>query len=267
MDQILAEVQALVDSGIREVEFLGQTVNAYRDTAGNTLAELLLRSAEIDGLKRIRFTTSHPAQMTNAIMDAMRDASPIVCPYLHLPVQSGSSDVLKRMRRGYTRDKYLEKIEALRSRIPNLVLGTDIIVGFPGETEAEFEETLSLLDIVRYETCYSFAYSPRPGTASLAMLDSLPFAEKLKRLNFLQERQKEIQAERNARYAGRDVEVLVEGPSKRNPGKFSGRTPEYRLVNFTGDSQAGRMENVRIVATSPFALRGELKVPEPATVR
>ena len=267
MDEILAEVRALVATGTLEIEYLGQTVNAFRDSSGNTLAELLLRTAEIEGVARIRFTASHPAQMTNAIMDAMRDASPIVCPYLHLPVQSGSSAVLKRMRRGYTREKYLDKIEALRNRIPNLVFGTDIIVGFPGETEAEFEETLTLLDIVRYETCYSFAYSPRPGTASLAMIDSMPIDQKLTRLNILQARQKEIQAERNALYTGRDVRVLVEGRSKRDATKFSGRTPEYRLVNFTGASEAGRMETVRIVAASPFALRGELKVPEPAGVR
>ncbi|HXV76295.1 MAG TPA: tRNA (N6-isopentenyl adenosine(37)-C2)-methylthiotransferase MiaB, partial [Candidatus Polarisedimenticolaceae bacterium] len=159
MAEVLAEVRALARSGVLEVEFLGQTVNAYRDDRGQTLADLLRATAAIDGIDRIRFTTSHPAQMTERLMDAMRDARPALCPYLHLPVQSGSSAVLERMRRGYDRETYLDKIEEIRRRIPEISFGTDIIVGFPGETDEEFDDTLRLLEEVPFDTVYSFAYS------------------------------------------------------------------------------------------------------------
>jgi tRNA-2-methylthio-N6-dimethylallyladenosine synthase len=241
-----------------EVEFLGQTVNAYRDARGRTLADLLEATASTDGIRRIRFTTSHPAQMTERLMDAMADASPEVCPYLHLPVQSGSSKVLRDMRRGYDREGYLRKIEGLRARIPDLLFGTDIIVGFPTESESDFEDTMSLLDEVRFDTCYSFAYSARPGTAALGLEDPVPLEQKLDRLARLQARQKEIQERRARRWIGREVEILVEGGSKRDRDEWTGRTPENRVVNFAGASAPGRLERVKIVAATAFSLRGDL---------
>jgi tRNA-2-methylthio-N6-dimethylallyladenosine synthase len=261
LPEVLSEVRALAEQGVLEIEFLGQTVNAYRDADGNTLGELLLAAARVDGVERLRFTTSHPAQMTERLMDAMAEASPVVCPYLHLPAQSGSSPMLKAMRRGYTREGYLAKIEALRDRIPGMRFGTDIIVGFPGETDEDFEQTLSLLDAVEYDTCYSFAYSPRPGTAALDLTGEVPLGEKLERLNRLQAHQKIIQARRNDEWVGRSVEVLVEGPSRRDSAEWTGRTPENRVVNFAGSSSAGRLERLTITRASAYSLRGEQTVP------
>jgi len=257
IDSILDEVRSLVERGVVEVEFLGQTVNAYRDANGCTLADLLARTSEVPGVHRIRFTTSHPAQMTDSLMDAMA-ASPAVCPYLHLPVQSGSSSVLRAMRRGYDREGYLEKIAALRERIPHIAFGTDFIVGFPTETDRDFEDTLSLIDEVSYDTVYSFTYSPRPGTAALTHGDSISLKEKLERLRALQERQREIQESRMRRWVGRELEVLVEGPSRRDVGRWTGRTVENRVVNFTGAAHPGRLERIRIESSSPYALRGEV---------
>jgi tRNA-2-methylthio-N6-dimethylallyladenosine synthase len=257
MDDVLDEVRALIGRGVLEVEFLGQTVNAYRDGQGRDLADLLLAAGTLDGLRRIRFTTSHPAQMTDRLMDAMANAGRVVSPYLHLPVQSGSSKVLKDMRRGYDRDGYLRKIDGLRQRIPGISLGTDVIVGFPTETEDDFRRTISLLDEVRFDQCYSFSYSPRPDTTALRLGDPVPVGEKLDRLSRLQERQKEIQQESNRRWVGREVEVLVEGPSKRDPGEWTGRTPENRVVNFAGAALQGTMTRLKVVSATAFSLRGE----------
>jgi tRNA-2-methylthio-N6-dimethylallyladenosine synthase len=257
MDDVLGEVRKLVARGILEVEFLGQTVNAYRDARGRTLADLLLASAEIEELHRIRFTTSHPAQMTDTLMDAMAAAGSRLCPYLHLPVQSGSSDVLRAMRRGHDREAYLRKIEGLRRRIPGLALGTDFIVGFPSETARDFEQTLSLLEAVRFDTVYAFAYSARPGTAALELGDPLAAEEKRARLRRLQDRQREIQEQNNRAWIGRDVEVLVTGLDKREGSKWTGRTPENRVVHFAGESAPGRLERVRVLAATAYSLQAE----------
>jgi tRNA-2-methylthio-N6-dimethylallyladenosine synthase len=198
--------------------------------------------------------------MTEELMDAMAAARPLLCPYLHLPVQSGSSSVLRDMRRGYDRKGFLSKIAGMRRRMPEMLFGTDIIVGFPTETEGDFEQTLSLLDEVRFDTVYSFAYSPRPGTKALELGDPLPADVKMERLRSLQERQKALQEERNRELVGRVAEVLVEGRSKRDGSEWTGRTPENRVVNFAGRSAAGRMESVRIVGSSAFSLRGELVI-------
>jgi len=258
MDEILDEIRSLTSQGVCEVEFLGQTVNAYRDSQRRNLADLLEATAGVDGVRRIRFTTSHPAQMTDRLMDAMASARPQVCPYLHLPAQSGSSTVLRAMRRGYDREGYLAKVEGLRSRIPEISLGTDMIVGFPGESDGDFEETIALLDEVEFDTVYSFVYSARPETTALDLDDPTPAAVKQERLARLQAHQRALQERRNRRWIGREVEVLVEGPSKRGEGKWTGRTPEYRIVNFRGPSAPGRMETLRIVDSGPFSLRGEL---------
>ena len=260
MDDVLREVRALAARGIREVEFLGQTVNAYRDADGNTLGALLVATAGVDGIERIRFTTSHPAQMTDGLMDAMAAARPKLCSYLHLPVQSGSSRVLRAMRRGYDREGYLAKIRGLRERIPELCMGTDIIVGFPTETEDDFRQTLSLVQEVDYDTVYSFAYSARPGTEAPNLGPDLPDALKFERLARLNEVQKTIQERRNRSWIGREVEVLVEGPNRRKAQEWTGRTPEARWVHFDGDSAPGRFEIVRVAQASAFSLRGEIVV-------
>ncbi len=260
MTDVLDEVRQLALRGFREVEFLGQTVNAYRDARGNTLGELLVASASVDGIERIRFTTSHPAQMTDGLMDAMASARPKLCSYLHLPVQSGSSAVLRAMRRGYDREDYFAKIRGLRERIPGLCMGTDIIVGFPTETEEDFEQTLSLVSEIEYDTLYSFAYSARPGTAAPSLGPDLPEELKFERLARLNEIQKTIQERRNRSWIGRDVEVLVEGPNRRNASEWTGRTSEARWVHFDGHSAPGRVEMVRVGQVSAFSLRGEIVV-------
>ena len=257
MDDVLAEVRALAEAGTREVEFLGQTVNAYRDGRGRTLADLLVAASKIDGVERIRFTTSHPAQITERLMDAMAAARPKLCAYLHLPVQSGSTAVLAAMRRGYDRDGYLRKIDGLRRRLPELAMGTDVIVGYPTETEPDFDETLSLLDEVAFDTVYSFTYSPRPGTAAAALGD-LPGEVKFERLARLQALQKGIQERIGQRFVGQEVEVLVEGPNVRRAGEWTGRSAEHRVVNFRGVSSPGRLERVRITRATAFSLRGEI---------
>ncbi len=256
LDDILNEVRSLADRRILEVEFLGQTVNAFRDSAGNGLPELLTATAAVDGIRRIRFTTSHPAQMTPRLIDAMAAAGPKVVPFLHLPVQSGSSSVLKDMRRGYDRETYLAKVAAVRDRIPGICLGTDIIVGFPTESDADFRETLSLMSAVRFHSCYSFTYSPRPGTASEAFHDRVDLGEKQARLRELQALQKDIQEQLHAPWVGRTVEVLVEGPSKNDPSRLTGRTPESRIVNFTGRAEIGRITSILVESASAYALAG-----------
>jgi tRNA-2-methylthio-N6-dimethylallyladenosine synthase len=261
LDDVLAEVRSLAARGVLEVEFLGQTVNAYRDEAGRTLADLLRSAADVEGIARIRFTTSHPAQMTEALIDAMAASRPKLCPYLHLPFQSGSSAVLRAMRRGYDRDGFLDRILRVRRRMPEMSFGTDVIVGFPGEGDAEFRETLDLLGAVEFDMVYSFAYSPRPGTAALALGDPVPLAVKLDRLALLQARQKEIQERRNAGRIGTRVEVLVEGPSLKNAAEWSGRGPDNRVVNFCGDAAPGRLVPVEVTRSSAYSLYGHVAVP------
>lgn len=258
MDDVLAETRALAARGFREVEFLGQTVNAYRDARGRTLGDLLLETSRIDGIERIRFTTSHPAQMTDRLMDAMAASRPRLCSYLHLPVQSGSSDVLRAMRRGYDREGYLAKIQGLRSRIPEVCLGTDVIVGFPTETESDFEQTLSLLEEVEFDTVYSFTYSIRPGTVAPNLAPDLPEGVKFERLARLNALQKTVQERRNRRWIGRSVKVLVEGPNRRNEKEWTGRTPEARWVHFEGKSAPGQVEDVLVAQASAYSLRGEI---------
>jgi tRNA-2-methylthio-N6-dimethylallyladenosine synthase len=255
-DDVLAEVRDLAARGFLEVELLGQTVNAYRDDAGLTLADLLRATADVPGIARIRFTTSHPAQMTDRLVRAMAAARPKLCPYLHLPFQSGSSAVLRAMRRGYDREGYLERILRVRRLLPEMSFGTDVIVGFPGEGEAEFLETMSLLETVEFDTVYSFTYSPRPGTSALALGDPVPEPVKLRRLAMLQARQKEIQERRNAARAGTRVEVLVEDRNVRNAGEWRGRTPDNRVVNFSGDAAPGRIVLVEVTRSSAYSLYG-----------
>jgi tRNA-2-methylthio-N6-dimethylallyladenosine synthase len=201
--------------------------------------------------------------MTDDLIDAMAETSAVTAPYLHLPVQSGSSRVLSSMKRGYDREGYLRKIDRLRARVPGLCLGTDIIVGYPTESQSDFSETLSLLEEVQFDTCFSFAYSVRPGTFAESIRDEVPQDEKFERLARLQEFQKGIQERRAQRWVGTEVEVLVEDRSRRSEQEWTGRTPENRVVNFPGPSARGRLERLRIVRATAFSLRGE-RPAEPA---
>jgi tRNA-2-methylthio-N6-dimethylallyladenosine synthase len=258
-DDVLAETRAAVASGRVEIELLGQTVNAYRcPVTGNDFGALLAAVAEIKGVARLRFMTSHPAEVNDSMIVAMREHQNI-SRYLHLPVQSGSSRVLRRMKRLYTREKYLETMARIRKEIPEIHFSTDIIVGFPGETEEDFQETLSLVEEVGYGSLFAFKYSPRPGTPALRIGDAVDDAiasDRLQRLFDLHERMKR---ERLESYLGRVVPVMVEGPSKHNPAMLSGRTDDYWVVNFRGDpaTPLGSILGVRIESAQHHTLRGE----------
>jgi len=258
-DSILREVRQLGELGYSEVQLLGQTVNSYADPSPRTMrfAELLLAVAEVPGIRRVRFTTSHPSDFTKDIVEAI-ESQPKVCEHVHLPVQSGSTKVLRAMQRTYTRDEYLEKIAMIRGAKRPIAITTDIIVGFPGETPSDFEETLSLLDEVRYDSLFSFKYSPRPNTPSLKMDDAIPEEEKSRRLAILQDKQREIQTSRNARLIGESYEVLVSGKSRRE-GQWSGYTSSYRLANFTSHANEllGTYVQVRVTGATPNSLVGE----------
>jgi tRNA-2-methylthio-N6-dimethylallyladenosine synthase len=260
-EAIVAEVRGLVADGCREVTLLGQTVNAYgRDLAPPTdLAELFARVSDVDGLERIRFTTSNPYNLTDRLIRAMRDV-PKVCEYFHLPLQSGSNRVLERMNRGYTRERYLELIAALREAVPAMAFSTDLIVGFPGETEADVEDTLDVVERVAYDNAFVFRYSPRPGTPAASMPDQVPEAVKAARNARVLEATGRTAATRSRRLAGHVVEVLVEGPSRKDPGALTGRTRCNRVVNFEGHGRVrpGALAHVRVTEVLPHSLRGAM---------
>jgi tRNA-2-methylthio-N6-dimethylallyladenosine synthase len=260
-DSVLAEARRMADQGYTEIQLLGQNVNSYRDPAEKkTFAELLLAIGEISGLKRVRFTTSHPRDFTRDIVDVI-DALPTLCDHVHLPVQSGSTRVLGAMQREYSREEYLERVAWMHSAKRDISVTTDIIVGFPGETEAEFEETLSLLDAVRYDSMFSFKYSPRPNTPAVAYPDSIPDEEKSRRLAVLNARQKEISQENNKRHLGANVQAMVEGYNSAR-AQWIGRTSQNKVVNFTVPDgvhlKNGEYVDVRVTATFPNSLAGEM---------
>ncbi len=261
-ESVLAEARGLADSGYTEVQLLGQNVNSYRDPSPTAwdFATLLARVGEIPGIRRVRYTTSHPRDFTKAIVDAM-DANAVLCNHVHLPVQSGSTRILAAMQRLYTRDQYMQRIDWIKQARRSMALTTDIIVGFPGETEADFAETLQLLDEVEYDSLFSFKYSPRPNTAALAMEDKIPEEEKTRRLTILNEKQRAIQIRRNAGLIGNVEEVLVEGRNQAL-GQWIGRTSQNRTLNFThpedgGASLVGRYLSVRVTRSGPNSLVGE----------
>jgi tRNA-2-methylthio-N6-dimethylallyladenosine synthase len=261
-ESVLAEARGLADSGYSEIQLLGQNVNSYRDPspAAWDFATLLARVGEIQGIRRVRYTTSHPRDFTKAIVDAM-DANAVLCNHVHLPVQSGSTRVLAAMQRLYTRDQYMQRIDWIKQARRSMALTTDIIVGFPGETEADFAETLKLLEEVEYDSLFSFKYSPRPNTAALAMEDKIPEEEKTRRLTILNEKQRAIQIRRNAGLIGNVEEVLVEGRNQAL-GQWIGRTSQNRTLNFThaedgGTALVGRYLSVRVTRSGPNSLVGE----------
>jgi len=261
-ESVMDEARRLAEQGYTEIQLLGQNVNSYRDPspAGWGFAALLARVAEIPGIRRVRYTTSHPRDFGRSIVEAM-DANPVLCDHVHLPVQSGSSRVLAAMDRLYTRDDYIRRIDWIKNARRRYAITTDIIVGFPGETEKDFEETLTLMDEVEYDSMFSFKYSPRPNTAALLMPDLVPDAEKQRRLSIVQEKQRAIQIRRNAELIGAIREVLVEGRHQAL-GQWIGRTSDNRTLNFThpengGASLVGRYLPVRVTRSGPNSLVGE----------
>ncbi len=260
---VMDEAARLADTGYTEIQLLGQNVNSYRDPspAGWDFATLLDRVGTVPGIRRVRFTTSHPRDFVKPIIDAI-DANQNLCNHVHLPVQSGSSHVLDRMQRLYTRDQYMQRIEWMKNARRPIAITTDIIVGFPGETEKDFEDTLALLDEVEYDSLFGFKYSPRPNTAALAMVDHIPEAEKTRRLVIVNERQRAIQIRRNTELVGAIEEVHVEGRNHAL-GQWIGRTSQNRTLNFSttddteGKSLTGEYLAVRVTRAGPNSLVGE----------
>ncbi|MGC2543764.1 MAG: MiaB/RimO family radical SAM methylthiotransferase, partial [Candidatus Sulfotelmatobacter sp.] len=245
------------------IQLLGQNVNSYKDPEGKkTFAELLAAVGEVPGIRRVRFTTSHPRDFGRDIVDAI-DTVPTLCDHVHLPVQSGSDRVLNAMQRLYTREQYLERIAWIKSARRRISITSDIIVGFPGETEEDFCETLSLLDDVGYDAVFSFKYSPRPNTPSLGLEDAIPDQEKSRRLEILMSKQKEIQITRYKRYIGDILEVMVEGKNEARQ-QWIGRTSHNKTLNFSapGESrlEAGTYVKVKATRSFPNSLLGELVI-------
>jgi len=268
LDDILTEVANLAQQGVKEVTLLGQNVNAWRGeiTKGGgesgDFAFLLECVAEIPGIERLRYTTSHPREMTQRVIDAYAKIPQLVS-HLHLPVQSGSDRVLAAMKRGYTALEYKALVRKLRAVRPDLSLSSDFIVGFPGETEQDFEKTMKLIDDVGFDTSFSFVYSPRPGTPAADLEDTVPQTTKLKWLARLQKRIEEQAAAISASMVGSVQRILVEGPAKKGEGELAGRTANNRVVNFPGNTRLiGQFVDVTITAALPHSLRGEIVVRE-----
>jgi tRNA-2-methylthio-N6-dimethylallyladenosine synthase len=260
---VLAEARQMADLGYTEIQLLGQNVNSYKDPAGKqSFAELLAAVGEVPGIRRVRFTTSHPRDFGRDIIEAI-DAVPTLCDHVHLPVQSGSDRVLGAMQRLYTREQYLERVAWMKAAKREISITSDVIVGFPGETEADFEQTLSLLEEVRYDLVFTFKYSPRPNTPSLALEDAIPDEEKARRLEVLMARQREIQIARYKKYIGTVSEVMVEGRNESRR-QWIGRTSQNKTLNFTAPEAAapkvGSYVPVRATASFPNSLVGEMVV-------
>jgi tRNA-2-methylthio-N6-dimethylallyladenosine synthase len=257
--EIVAEVTRLASQGVREITLLGQNVNSWgrdlRPEIDTEFGELLRACDTVEGIERIRFTSPHPKDFREPVIAAMAE-SRAVCEQIHLPLQSGSTRILKAMRRTYSRERYLRLVDRLREAIPDLALGTDIIVGFPGETEADFRETLEVVEAVGYDSAYTFVYSPRSGTEAAAMPDPIPDDVKRERIEQLVELVQRIGHDRNRERIGLTEEVLVEGPSRTDPSRLRGRTRRNTTVNFVGDSDAGELVHVEIDGATSTTLSG-----------
>jgi len=258
---VIAEVAALARQGVREVTLLGQNVNAWHgeiDGAAGDFAELLRYVAEIEGIERVRYTTSHPREFTQRLIDVHAEL-PALAAHVHLPVQSGSDRVLAAMKRGYTALEYRSIARRLRKARPGISISSDFIVGFPGESEADFAATLALAEDVAFDASFSFAYSPRPGTPAAELPDQVPHAARLERLHRLQEKLEASARAISEAMVGSTQRILVEGPAKRGRGELAGRTANNRMVNFAGRAGlAGRFAEVRVSAVRSHSLRGEL---------
>ena len=266
-DSVLAEARQMADLGYTEIQLLGQNVNSYKDPAGKpggkkTFAELLAAVGDVPGIRRVRFTTSHPRDFGRDIVEAI-DTVPTLCDHVHLPVQSGSDRVLNAMQRLYTREQYMERIAWMKAAKREISITSDVIVGFPGETEEDFAETLSLLEEVGYDSVFTFKYSPRPNTPSLALEDAIPDQEKSRRLEVLMAKQKEIQIARYKKYIGTVSEVMVEGRNESRR-QWIGRTSQNKTLNFTAPESSapkvGTYVPVRATASFPNSLLGEMVV-------
>ena len=258
VEDVINEVKDLADDGCKEVMLLGQNVNSYgKGLNGNTTLATLLRKLDpIEGIERIRFVTSHPGDMTRDILKAVGEL-PKVCEDLHMPAQSGSDRILERMRRQYTSEYYRGLVEMARSLVPDITIASDFIVGFPGETEDDFEDTVSLMRDVRYQNCFIFKYSPRTGTAATELKDDVPEETKKMRNQILLDLQSEISAEDNKEMIGKSVEILVEGTSKTDESRLTGRTRQNQIVVFSGSSSLlGKLTNVDIVDSTDLTLFG-----------
>jgi tRNA-2-methylthio-N6-dimethylallyladenosine synthase len=255
---ILDEAKHMAAQGYLEVQLLGQNVNSYRDPeTGMDLSDLLREVDALPGIAWVRFITSHPRNFNARLVHTMYETASI-CHQLHLPIQAGSDSVLARMNRGYTTSHYLGIISELRKLMPDIALSTDIIVGFPGETEADFQKTLEILERIRFTNIFSFKYSPRPQTAASRWEDSVPLPEKKARLQRVQDMQKSIQSKQNQAQAGRTFQVLCLGKSKKDPGVYSGRNYAHQVINFTArDNFEKRFVEVRITGAGPYSLKGE----------
>jgi tRNA-2-methylthio-N6-dimethylallyladenosine synthase len=263
---IITDVRSFVDQGVREITFLGQNINTFGKRAGESLEELFYAASDVEGLKRIRFTTSHPGDLKDSLIDCFKDL-PKLCSYFHLPVQSGSNRILKMMRRFYTTEEYLEKIEKLRAVRPDIAFSGDFIVGFPGETEEDFEKTLQLIERVGYDNLYSFVFSPRPGTSAASREDTTPANIKLERLDRLQNLARTISRKRHEQEVGKIHEILIEGSSKKDAGKWTGRNSQNVPVHITKEPglNIGDLVNVRVIEGTLTHLNAEaLVTDEPA---
>jgi tRNA-2-methylthio-N6-dimethylallyladenosine synthase len=258
--ELVAEVERLASDGVREVTLLGQNVNSYgRELRGEdraTFAELLGMIDAVAGIDRIRYTSPHPKDMKEDVIRAHAEL-PALCEHIHLPLQSGSSRVLKAMRRTYNRERYMDRVALIREHVPDCSLTTDIIVGFPGETEADFEQTLAVAEEVGYDSAFTFIFSPRRGTLAADLPDQLPHEVKRERMQRLVEVVQRRATERAQRFVGRTLEVLVEGPSRTDPDKLRGRTRHNKTVNFHGAAAPGDLVQVRIESATSTTLAGE----------
>ena len=252
---LIREVRRAVADGYREVVFLGQTVNSYHE-GGNDFADLLRAAQDVEGLARIRYTSPHPSDMSERVIAAMAECDK-VCPQVHLPLQSGSNAVLEAMRRTYTVESYRDVVARLRAAIPDLALTTDVIVGFPGESDADFARTVSLMQEIRFDAAFLFKYSARPDTKAWRWPETVSEEEKGRRLTALIELQHGISGEIHDRWLGREVEVLVEGPARRNPEQLYGKTPQFKAIVFPNDgTPAGTLARVRVIGSTPVTLFG-----------
>jgi tRNA-2-methylthio-N6-dimethylallyladenosine synthase len=258
--ELVEEVRRLAEDGVREVTLLGQNVNSYgRDLAGDqrvSFAQLLAMIDDIDGIERIRYTSPHPKDMREDVIRAHAEL-PSLCEHIHLPLQSGSSTVLKRMRRTYTRERYLDRVALIREHVPDCAITTDIIIGFPGETEDDFRQTLDVAEQVGYDGAFTFIYSPRRGTEAATFSEQVPHEVSVERMERLVEVIQRRARERAQRFVGRTLEVLVEGPSRTDPDRLRGRSRHNKVVNFTGLGSPGEMVDVEITGATSQTLSGE----------
>ncbi|MBN8868074.1 MAG: tRNA (N6-isopentenyl adenosine(37)-C2)-methylthiotransferase MiaB [Solirubrobacterales bacterium] len=257
--ELVLETQKLAADGVREITLLGQNVNSYgRDLPKETrlrFSDLLGMIDAVDGIERVRYTSPHPKDMREDVIEA-HATLPSLCEHIHLPLQSGSSPILKKMRRTYTRERYMDRVAMIRDRVPDCAITTDIIVGFPGETEADFEQTLEVAEEVGYDGAFTFVYSPRRGTLAAEMEDQIPHPVKVERMERLVEVVQRRAKERAQRFVGRSMEVLVEGPSRNDPTRIRGRSRHNKAVNFEGTAEPGQFVEVEITSATSQTLTG-----------